>query len=1101
MNQTDIKPLQILKASAGSGKTFQLTVRFIILLLSGNNKYRRIMAVTFTNKATAEMKHRILSVLEGFARGEWENNEGYLKEIGAIYPEWSKEDLQEKARYVYRQILHDYGRLTITTIDKFIQQIIRSFTFELGIASDYRVTLNMREVVADLTEMLHDTLTQKPDLLQWIIDYAREEINKGKSWNYQRGLSALAYQIFTEDFQAFDDATREKMDAQLFSVVLQEIKTTKQNFENEIKAHLSDIREMFIKITSSENFFKGKSRNALYTTFKKESEAFFKKDPDKVLAKLFALEGQPEKWFNKNQIEENIWFYEFAQPILEEMHRVYEENRGAYFLAMAIEANLYFLRLMKEMSNLLNVYRADKHLLLISDATRLLNGITQGMGENLSFIWEKAGNRYQHFLFDEFQDTSRNQWQNFKPLVENALAQSSGKRIEHLIVGDVKQSIYRWRGGDWKILLNEAEADLGLNFVSTKSLIYNFRSDGRIIEFNKHIFPFLADWLQEQLNASVEEDAGLALYEGFWQAKGWDQTIKAAYHDVVQELPDQFKAAKANKGIVDWIVIPTETNNKGRLNKLKPAIMARIAEQLHRWLVKEKRYQAGQIGILVRKNKEAQELLQYLKNYQREQGTPKAYDIVSGDAQKLKDNTAIKLIIETFRLLQNLKSEPLPFAIICLSLWHTLKTEAAPLPAEDWMKIGQIKHLKEFVDYLPKVICQEPQSLVTLPLSVFVEALIGEYGLQQNIAALPYLLAFQDMVAEYTAMEGTDFPAFLEWWDFQDDPALPASEDNNAVKIMTVHKAKGLAFDVVILPFLFWEFKPSHRDNVWVDMKETDFRDLGKVPLNNGKNFAQSSVCEQYYEERLYGYMDALNTLYVAMTRAKHHLSLCLPGQKNEEFPKAFVAGDALIAALTDYKLKNEKELIFPEEEVKQAQKDDQTTKETNILLGEYLMSQHLNAQLQQTSGNQLERLDNNPNIRIGIIVHELMAHYHSVAGVDAELNKLYQEGWFSHKTLPKIREIALRVFEHEGLQQLLGLSGHFLNERDLIDQNGQIYRPDKVLVREEETHIIDFKFTAKEKEAHFDQVNYYKKLFSEMNFPNVKGWLFYGYRGKLVKV
>lgn len=1094
MNTDYTKPLKILKASAGSGKTFALTVQFLTLLFSGTNKYRRIMAVTFTNKATAEMKHRILSVLEGFAKGHWNQTSGYLKALQDIFPEWDKALIQEKALLIYRQILHDYGRLTITTIDKFVQQIIRSFTFELGIDADYRVTLNLHQVVGDLTDALYESMDDNPNLLEWIIDRAKEQINEGKPWNYHKDLQTLGMKIFSEDFQAFDEAVNQYPDKTLFSKLKAQINSIKSSFKEVFQTVFEAAKQIFLEENPDDNFFKGNKKNAIWI-LEKDSPYFFDKATEKKQVSFLSLSDNFGKWFNKKFTAEQEQFYNRLNPVLCQLKSVYEKGIESYNLALAVEANLYYLRLMKEMSGLLKDYRVANHLLLISDATQLLEGITRGMEDNPSFIWEKAGNRFQHFLFDEFQDTSENQWQNFRPLVKNALAEAKGNMVEHLIVGDVKQSIYRWRGGNWEILLNKAEEALGQAFVSNESLQTNFRSDGNIINFNNYVFTFLAQWLQEQLNASVENNGGQFLYENFWKTRQYDTIIQKAYEDVCQQLPDD---SKAGKGIVDWVEISVPSRSKGWEKGVEADICQQVSDRLHRWLIVEQRYHAGQIGILVRTNKEARRLLAYLKEDQQKRNA--SYDIISGDALLLKDNTAIQLLIQTFRLLQNLSGQPLPNAIHCIWLLRQLSAHDLPLETNDWVQIGR-QNLKHLGAYLPEKLCLQPESFLQLPLPVLTEELIKIYGLQNQKEALPFLLCFRDHIAQFATDSTNSITTFLEWWDAQIDLALPASEDGQAAKIMTIHKSKGLAFDVVLMPYLHWKFVGDSMDNVWANTAETPFEILQKAPLKNDKKFAGSLLKNQYFSERLFNFMDGLNTLYVAMTRAKYHLFLCLPVFSKDSDNVSFVAGETIAKALSAFELKEDRKLIFPEEPFGPPTSRQEHPKSDSSPFTYYPLAEHLNKQWQKDGSHQLERLNNDRNIRIGIAAHELLSRCHDLQMTTEQLNRLYQEGWFSEKEMPLIKETVRKVLSHKELSALLHAPGRFLNERDVIGTDGMVHRPDTVLLSATETLIIDYKFTGKERQTHIEQVQSYIKLFREMGWPNVQGWLFYGFQGELLKV
>ncbi len=400
------QPLKILQASAGSGKTFSLTAHYLTLLFSGDNKYREILAVTFTNKATEEMKTRILEVLLGLAKGNPSKKiEDYRKLILLAYPILSTQELQFKADKIYRKILHDYSRFSVSTIDGFVQKVIRGFAFELGLNADYNLEMNYDKVKDDLVNKLDEALDHNKQLLQWIIDLAIERISDNKSWNYKFELYNLIGEIFSERFQIFEDAVSalglENID-ELFKKYISVTKAEIKNFEEELVSLATEANEALNVIGVETEHLKGKSRSPLAKIILVARGDFSKTEP------LFNLIDEPDEWFQKNANFPEA--YDTVNPILQKLKTHYLTHLPNYSLAIAFNKNLYYLRLMQEIAVLLKEYRAENDNLLISDAQKLISGITEDAGDNPSFIWEKVGNRYRNFLFDEFQDTSTSQW-------------------------------------------------------------------------------------------------------------------------------------------------------------------------------------------------------------------------------------------------------------------------------------------------------------------------------------------------------------------------------------------------------------------------------------------------------------------------------------------------------------------------------------------------------------------------------------------------------------------------------------------------------------------------------------------------------------------
>src|SRR5690606_1213215 len=484
---SSVAPLKILKASAGSGKTFSLTLHYLSLLLANESSYKEILAVTFTNKATAEMKERILSVLQGLAVGdESKPIQAFREELVEQFPEWSTQQIEQKAYRTYRRILHDYSHFTVSTIDGFSQKVIRSFTYELNLDAAYKIEMNTSKVKADLTVMLNQLLDDRPDLLDWIIDFAEKKINNNENWNYRQQLTKLAGLIFSENFQEFDGNLVTADTHQIFHLLNKETFEKTQSYLNSLQTAIQAFQETFHTLQVNPEDMKGKSKNKLIAAGKISPHVhkLSLADLQKTLDRFLALIDNEEAFADQ---QKNIR-YDLIQGFTPILVRFEELSNllPAYIAYRAVQGNLYYLRLLKEMSDLLSVWRKEHASQLISDSQILLNKLGLDENNDPTFIWEKIGNRYNYFLFDEFQDTSRIQWKNYSPLLLNALANAQGKISEHLIVGDVKQSIYRWRNGDWRILLQQVEQQVSdsfhldeqskLQFIDQGALLTNYRS-------------------------------------------------------------------------------------------------------------------------------------------------------------------------------------------------------------------------------------------------------------------------------------------------------------------------------------------------------------------------------------------------------------------------------------------------------------------------------------------------------------------------------------------------------------------------------------------------------------------------------------------------
>ena len=1072
-----LQPIKILQASAGSGKTFSLTVHYLTLLFSAETKYREILAVTFTNKATEEMKTRILEVLQGLATGEDSGQiNAYRELVLKAHPNLNPQSLKESADIIYRKILHDYSRFSVSTIDGFVQKVIRGFAFELGLDSGYALEMNYDKVKNELADRLDKALDNKPRLLQWIIDLALERINNNTNWNYRRELLDLSSEIFKERYQPFEqaiDTLSEVVDLdELFKDYQSLTRENIRQFEDQVLQLAGDGWSLFNVLDVDPNMLKGKSRSPLFN-LKRVAEGDFSK-----VSNLNKLIDDPEQWFQKGLSHE---LYDQLNPMLKQLQEVYTNGLAEYVLAQSFNKNLYFLRLMQEMAALLKNYRDESKNLLISDAQNLLKGITDDAGDNPSFIWEKMGGRYKNFLFDEFQDTSSNQWGSFKSLLSNAIASPSNTLIDHLIVGDTKQSIYRWRNGDWNILHQQAKLELGAHNVMDDSLEENYRSTAHIINFNNRLFKDLPDLLQRQLNDNIAcQEANQGLPE-WWQQQGFDRVVTDVYSGAAQKLT----ARTLEGGTIKFQVIKTDAadNPVSKNNYSQEAINQMVAEV--KMLLEEKQYQLRDICVLVRKNAEAIATVKALLD--------NGIKVISGEALLLANNNAIKLLLNTLNVLAGLPSNTGLYKANCISLYARLRNTSVDTAHYFALKF---KTLDQLSAVLPADLCLNWQSWIQQPLPELIERIMRAYGLDQMEGHLPYLFAFRDLCGNFTRQGERGITAFLRYWNEEGTrKTLPSSENADAVQVVTIHKAKGLAFKAVLLPFCTWEINGKPNSIFWVPSAGTPYHHLQSIPLKYNKELGNSSVARPYFEELLFNNMDALNMLYVATTRSKEYLSISTMGKKTDSITNI---GDLLIKVL-EFDLSPEGSYLL-DDPVNARQKSEDLKPSINLKV--YPTSDRLSKVFDaDLKRRDFDLLTGNTAGRTGSILHDVLANANTPEELDAVLGDMLAAGNFKAEELPHLKVQAKAVLEHTALQDLLRNSKQSLTEQTIVDRHGKSYRPDRVLINENGLTLIDYKFTMEQSDKHIEQVTHYRDLLLEMGYKNVQTFLFYAVTGQLKQV
>ncbi|RZM29718.1 MAG: DNA helicase UvrD [Pedobacter sp.] len=1069
------QPLKILQASAGSGKTFSLTAHYLTLLLSGENKYREILAVTFTNKATEEMKSRIMEVLKGFAEGNYSKKiNDYRDIVLKAHPELQSESLKLRSDTIYRKILHDYNRFSVSTIDGFVQKVIRGFAFELGLDAGYGLEMNYDKVKNELAERLDKALDKDPVLLQWIIDLALDRINNNLSWNYRRELINLTDEIFKERYQPFEEAIKGLGDAADLDLLFKDYNTLTrlgmESFETAVKELATEALEIFQVEGLDVSDLKGKSRSPLSNLAKIRDGELAK------ISTLAKLVDQPDEWFQKGTV---TGAYEELNPVISRLVNTYQEGLPGYLLAQAFNKNLYYLRLMQEMASLLKAYRNESPNLLISDAQTLLKGITDDANDNPSFIWEKMGNRYRNFLFDEFQDTSANQWHSFKSLLSNAIASPSGKLIDHLIVGDTKQSIYRWRNGDWNILHQQAREDVQVHNVIEESLEENYRSTQNIIAFNNGLFKRLPELMQTNLNGTIGEleDKEVAAW---WQARGFDQIVKKVYAASGQKTTPFTLAG----GTVVFNVLKDDgEGNALTKTSFRASSLARMIAEL-RNLIAVKGYQLKDICVLVRSNSEAVATVETLMEH--------GIEVISGEALLLNNNSAVKLILNTLQVMGGWSENTALYKANCLSLYAKLQQREVK-PAH-YFNLN-FKTLSQLGDLLPAELCASWQLWMQQPLPALLEKIIEAYALHepQYAAHLPYLFAFRDLAGSFAQQGEKGIAAFLSFWEEEGArKTLPSSDNADAVQVITIHKSKGLAFKAVMLPFCNWDINGKVNGIFWVPSANTPYHHLNSIPLKYNKDLGRSGVAKPYFEELLYNNMDALNMLYVATTRSKEYLYISTMGKKGDTITNI---GDLLYRV---YEERLSAEGVFLTDEAVPTIPEKEALR-NEIEIACYPLSNRLSQVFDAgLKRRDIDLLTGESAGRTGTILHDVLARAASSEEADAVLQEMLMEGVFKKDEFPYLQQQAISVLQHAGLREILSLSKESLNEKSIIDASGKSYRPDKVLVNGDEVTIIDYKFTQQESDKHIEQVSHYKSLLLAMGYTAVKTYLFYAVTGQL---
>ena len=819
--------LTIYSASAGSGKTYTLTAIYLANLFRGRYNYRKILAVTFTNKATAEMKSRILEHLHKLAVGE---KSDYLDDLINISGR-TEEEIRKESGEILNAILHDFSRFSISTIDSFFQKILRAFAREAGLHSGFGIELDHSTILSAAVDEMIASASTDERLKNWLITYAMSNIDDEKSWNLKDSIIKLGEELFKEKFKILSIEERTKLEDKKFLLeYIEKIRIVSRTFEKNLTDFGRRAGEIYSRFGLSDDMFYQKGKGI--PGFIKSLGSGVVKEPNSYTREIC---NNPPKWSTKAMCPELILAISngLDQTLCEAIH-YYDDNIVEYRSAGAILSNIYALGILSDVLHNVHLITTAENTFLLSDAGELLNLIT--MKDQAPFIYEKVGNRFENFMIDEFQDTSIIQWNNFKPLIENSMSEGH----DNLVVGDVKQSIYRWRNSDWQILGKVLVDSVDNQRIFAKPLATNWRSRSNIIRFNNRLFTIIPEQADNEFSGASEV------------------SFKKLYSEAVQKDPE-----KKGGGYVRLEFIRNEEENKSNravLDRL-PAIIESL---------QDKGYKASDVGIIVRDGREGCQVMNAIIDHSAtlESANDLRYNFnaVSNDSLSLSNSPVIIFIIAVISVANDPNDYLNRATMLRFYLLATGREDAENVfLLKDTLIEGSKKYFPDGYESLP-------DRINDMPLFEATEYIIKFFGLGIYPANIPFLNTFQDYVVSFAGTKNAGIQSFLDWWEetgSKKSVVLPGNQD--AIRILTIHKSKGLEFKVVILPFLTWELdhKPSKQPVLWVKPSEAPFNELGIVPVRYSKSLTETIFSDSYEEEKYSVFLDNINLLYVALTRAK----------------------------------------------------------------------------------------------------------------------------------------------------------------------------------------------------------------------------------------
>lgn len=1081
--------LTVYKASAGSGKTFTLASEYITLVVKNPQDYRSILAVTFTNKATQEMKTRILSQLYGIAHS-LPDSEAYYEQV-RMKTGFSEQTIRENAAKALSLLTHHYNEFRVQTIDAFFQSVLRNLARELNLTANLRVDLNDEQVEAQAVDELINSLEEGEEVLNWIRDYIDKNIEDDKGWNVISQIKDFGKNIFKDFYKDHKTELDNRFsDESFFNDFITDLRGRRTRILNRLNEHA---KQMYQKIRDANldnpNLF-NRGANGLLSHIIKLTKGTPSNDPTPQY--IQSCIDSAEKWpASKCPAKERAAIIELASASLCSDLKILNDYRindwKEYQSCNLTLKHLSQLRLLHAISEAVDEINKDTNRFMLSNTQSLLSTLMKD--SDTPFVFEKMGAYLKHIMIDEFQDTSTIQWNNFRKLLDNCMAQVDS---HNLIVGDVKQSIYRWRQGDWK-LLNNIEHEFTKEQIKIEPLDTNYRSEENIIRFNNAFFKQAVLQTVKELESEGIEGA---------------TELVEAYKEIEQ------KPRKDNgKGCVRIKLFRYDSKNA---SDYKQKILNELIENIRQLL--DQGYKQKDIAILARSKTVIPDIVDSFQNIDKD------VSLVSDEAFRLDASLAVNVIIEALRLLTHPHDKLTESKLVKLYQQQVIKT------GKDINDLFVGENSTELKSFLPSGYIDKFESLSRLSLIDLVDEIYSLFSLDSLEGQSAYVCTFYDTLNEYLRDHPADIDDFIEEWEDTLSSNTIQSDEVDGIRLITIHKSKGLEYDNVLIPFCDWELEKTNGITIWCsgDDKEKPYGELPLIPVDYSSKMLGTVFEDDYKEEHLQNTVDNMNLLYVAFTRAgknlfitgkkykertsgkseRSHIIQYIIEELAKELPGAIIddAGDNGPISFEFGTISNCEERV---EKGKATENPFELSPKTHKLKIETfphpVSFRQSNKSHDFIKGEDIDPSDARRYIKVGNVLHQLFSTILTEADIEPRLKELEQAGIIYNDDITS-RELQNKIscaLSNEKVRNWFSPRWKLFNECTILDydkETGDVYehRPDRVMTDSKEMIVVDFKF-GKPRDEYHEQVQRYMRLLMRMGYKQVSGYIWYVLRNEIV--
>ncbi|GAB3222462.1 UvrD-helicase domain-containing protein [Hymenobacter seoulensis] len=1125
---------RIYSSSAGSGKTYQLTKEYLKLALGTDEAayFKRILAITFTNDAAGEMKERIIGALRRFAQlAEGEQDE-LLTEIAEELaaegplahletPEERQRVLRERAAHTFRLVLYHYADFAVSTIDSFVQRIVTAFTRELGLPATFEVELDSATVLQSAVALLLDRVNRDPNaalLSRTISDFALNKADEGRSWNnLPEELVEFGQFLLSEPVHEAVEQLQ-KLSMQDYRRLHEALRQRKAEIEDAFR-QVAQVAQEAVDTAgvADSDLYQGRSGLLGYLTRWEE-----RLQADKEANSYVRATVEQDKWYSsKVKTAADKARVDAVKPALLSAYELVEKMRATllpdYLLVTGMLPYLFQVSLLSELSKSVDQLSRDRGVVLIAEFNRRIAQIV--LREPVPFLYERMGERYLHLLIDEFQDTSVLQWNNLLPLVENAVA---GGNLS-LAVGDAKQAIYRWRGGEMEQILRlyqgqteqlylKATDEELRNLLASRyqtldqslvaaNLNTNYRSAPAIIQFNNSFFT--------QISAT---HASLPLVQGIYDADFTQQAPATALgtpgHIELLFTEDDAPACRYDAAIGTYTPEHLPGYTTGQTLDYNESTLYLTLQLVEKAVADGFRLQ--DVAVLCRRRDQSRRVAKFLKE--------RGYDIISADSLSLEFAEVVNLLVALFRVL-NQPADTLARAEALLLVDRVVRgQDPTPERARRWSELANNESVQPFFDEL-RTLGYDVQERETGNLGLYelTERLIGLFGLLHRVAEQEYLFRFLDLTLEYSLRFGNNLNNFLAYWDQRKSSlSINAPAGRDAITITTVHKAKGLAYGVVIVPFADWSLRPYMGTLLWGRLANTADKPLADMPavavLPQTQALLRTPLATQYTEETEKTFLEGLNMLYVAFTRPRHRLYAISRKPKPTKAGKDSETTEVMEPAKTVAELLHRylvSTVLWDDEQMAYVlsdahgfvptPKNQEPQPNTSLPLYNLVSTPwEERLRLKRHANTVFDFDDQQAQREWNRKLHYALRRVKRAAEIDRVAAQLVAEGLVSTRERPELLRRLHEVTEHPQMSHYFSAQVEAEAEREILvgGTRKQDYKPDRIVFETtsgagRRVTLIDFKVPPPEP-RHRQPLQRYAQLFRQLGYEEVYCVLYY---------